>query len=245
MNVLVFSGSGISADSGIPTFRASDGLWANHKIEDVATPEAFHRDPEKVWEFYRARWKAAQTAQPNAGHYALAHLEEYCTVNNIGFHILTQNIDGLHQRAGSRAVIELHGSIRRFKCGGRLGVCDYVTLEDEWLSKAIPICPKCLSEYLRPDIVWFNEQLRLQDIQGAYELSKDCSKMLVVGTSMQVYPAADVVFNAYRWSLADVYEFNITQCLGHMDPGQYKFFGGTSTETLPGFVKDFTRGKYT
>src|SRR5271157_3406554 len=245
MNVIAFTGSGISADSGIPTFRASDGLWANHKIEDVATPEGYHRDPEKVWEFYRDRWKAAQTAQPNAGHYALAHLEEYCNVNGLGFHILTQNIDGLHQRAGSQAVIELHGSIRRFKCGGRLGTCDYVTAEDMWLPKAIPVCPQCHSEYLRPDIVWFNEALRLKDIQTAYELSKECSKMLVVGTSMQVFPAADIVFNAYRWSLADVYEFNITECLGHLNSNQHTFFEGSSSGTLPKFIDSFTKGKYT
>ena len=196
--VFVLTGAGISAESGLPTFRASDGLWAGHRIEDVCTPEALHRDPALVWEFYSARRASAQAAQPNPGHIALAELEA-----SLGdrFFLCTQNVDDLHERAGSQRLVHMHGELSKSRCEadcGRPPIADhavYRTLDD------VPRCP--CGARLRPHIVFFGEiPLEMDRIQSEI----DCATlMLVVGTSGSVYPAANFVHWARQHSARTVY----------------------------------------
>src|SRR5262245_55454620 len=149
--VCVLTGAGVSAESGVPTFRASDGLWEGHRIEDVASPDGFARDPLLVWQFYNARRANVKTVKPNPGHFALAQLEERWGDR---FTLATQNVDGLHRAAGSKNVLEVHGSIYRTRCLG-CGKVENRGLEP--LGDA-PECPHCHGA-LRPDIVWFGEAL--------------------------------------------------------------------------------------
>lgn len=183
----VLTGAGISAESGLATFRGPDGLWEGHRVEDVATPEAFARDPELVWRFYNARRKAARTAEPNAGHLALARLE----ASGRRVRVLTQNVDGLHQRAGSRKVTELHGSLWRVRCA----VCGETTTEQPLELPILPYCSYCKG-LLRPDIVWFGEMLDPADLYAAERALTECEVFLVIGTSAQVQPAASFAFLA-------------------------------------------------
>jgi NAD-dependent deacetylase len=181
-NVAVLTGSGISAESGIPTFReAQTGLWANFRPEELATPEAFARWPDRIWQWYEWRRSLVRTAEPNAGHHALAQLEKRVPQ----FTLITQNVDGLHSRAGSRAVLELHGNIERTKCAAENRVVS--TWPD--LGEIPPRCPDCGSP-LRPDVVWFGEMLPEHALRQATHAAQHCQVMLVVGTSGLVYPAA-------------------------------------------------------
>src|SRR5262245_445595 len=150
--VAVLTGAGVSAESGVPTFRDADGLWEGHPIEDVATPAAFLRDPRLVWQFYNARRANLARVQPNPGHVALAGLEEHFGPDHVTG--ITQNLDGLHRRAGSRNVVELHGNLTRTRCTG----CGCI--EDRGCEPLgdLPLCPGCCAQ-LRPDIVWFTEML--------------------------------------------------------------------------------------
>ena len=176
--IVFVTGAGISQESGIPTFRGKDGHWRKHDPMKLATIDAFYEDPKLVWEWYEDRRKNILAAQPNPGHKAITELEKYAKVV-----VLTQNIDGLHQRAGSTNVLELHGSIIRIKCT----VCDF---KDEIISafeKLPPIC-KC-GEMLRPDVVWFGEGLP-QDVWGeAINHANSCDVMIIAGTSLVVSPA--------------------------------------------------------
>lgn len=180
--IVVLSGAGISKESGIPTFRdAADGLWENHRIEDVATPEAWKKDRELVLRFYNERRKAARAVQPNAGHYALAELEKIHDV-----YIVTQNVDDLHERAGSTNVLHLHGSLFESRS----------TLDPKLVYKIdgdhINIGNKCeLGSQLRPNIVFFGEDV--PNITVAMDTCFDAEAFIVVGTSMNVYPAAGLV----------------------------------------------------
>ncbi len=180
--VVVLTGAGISAESGVPTFRdAQTGLWQQFKAEELATPEAFRRNPSLVWEWYESRRNKVRTVEPNAGHRALATLgKRYAE-----FTLITQNVDGLHQRAGSRGVIELHGNIMRTKC------FDEGVVVPEWTNtgEAPPRCPRCQG-YLRPDVVWFGEELPADAIHTAMRASDGCDIFLSVGTSSVVQPAA-------------------------------------------------------
>ncbi|HEY9171884.1 MAG TPA: NAD-dependent deacylase [Verrucomicrobiae bacterium] len=189
-NVTVLTGAGISAESGVPTFRdAQTGLWANFRPEDLATPGAFRRNPKLVWEWYAWRRELVAEAQPNAGHLALAELEKRFAA----FHLITQNVDGLHQRAGSRNVIELHGNITRTKC------FDEGTLVTEWKDdgQVPPRCPRC-GRMLRPDVVWFEEPMPEAELEAAVRASTTCDIFISIGTSALVYPAADLPFQARR-----------------------------------------------
>ncbi len=177
--VVALTGAGISAESGIPTFRGKNGLWEGYRVEDVATPEAFDNDSRLVWRFYEERRKNIARAKPNKGHIILAKLEKF-----YDFWVITQNIDGLHLKAGSNNVIELHGNIWRVKCT-QCGI-RYYNYEVP-LSSIPPKCKRC-GGLLRPDVVWFNEPV--YGIDKAYELSANCDIMLVIGTSSLVYPAA-------------------------------------------------------
>jgi NAD-dependent deacetylase len=185
--VVALTGSGISAESGVPTFRdAQTGLWARYDPLELATPEAFARDPELVWNWYAWRRELVEGATPNAGHAALVELER--SVPN--FTLVTQNVDGLHQEAGSENVVELHGNIRRSRCAA-----EGLVVELGQQRTAPPPCPNCGSP-LRPDVVWFGEQLPAADLKAASEAARSCDLFLSVGTSSLVYPAADLPYEA-------------------------------------------------
>jgi NAD-dependent deacetylase len=181
----VFTGAGVSKESGIPTFREPEtGLWAKYEAMELATPEAYSRDPAFVWGWYEHRFGAAAAAEPNPGHVALAELETILPA--VG--VITQNIDGLHQRAGSTHVIELHGTMHSYRCvhGRHRGFSrgDFAGQEAR-----PPRCPEC-GDPLRPEVVWFGEGLPPDAIDAAQRLSAACDVMLVVGTSGVVFPAA-------------------------------------------------------
>jgi NAD-dependent deacetylase len=179
--VAVLTGAGISAESGVPTFRdAQTGLWAQYDPADLATPEAFVRDPKLVWEWYAWRREMVCQVQPNAGHLALAAME----ARYPEFTLITQNVDGLHRRAGSRNVRHLHGDITRVKC------FDCEAPAARWDAEPVPpLCAMCGGR-LRPDVVWFGEMLPLHELEAAMAAARACDLFLCVGTSSLVYPAA-------------------------------------------------------
>lgn len=181
--IVVLSGSGISAESGIPTFRDAGGLWEGYDINDVATPQAWKKNPQLVLEFYNQRRKAALEAQPNAGHLSLVELEKYFDVV-----IITQNVDGLHEKAGSSKVIHLHGEL----CKARSTVDENLIYDIEgWEIKWGDLCEK--KSQLRPHIVWFGEMVPMMEV--AYNEVVKADFFIVVGTSLQVYPAAGLLYN--------------------------------------------------
>ena len=176
--IVFVTGAGISQESGIPTFRGNDGLWRNYDPMKLATIDAFYDDPKLVWEWYNDRRKNILNAYPNDGHKAIAELEKYAEVV-----VLTQNIDGLHQRGGSTKVLELHGSIIKIKCT----VCDYNEEIKSEISSVPPMC-KC-GNVLRPDVVWFGEGLPQDVWQEAMIHASQCDLMIIAGTSLVVSPA--------------------------------------------------------
>jgi NAD-dependent deacetylase len=182
---VILTGAGISTESGIPDFRSPTGIWAEYDPMEYATIDAFRRDPVKVWEFYALRFEVLTRAEPNAGHLALAELERRGLVQAV----VTQNIDGLHTQAGSREVIEVHGSIRTavcLECGERVPLQDVVeALRDH----PAPSCPRC-GEILKPDVVMFGELLPAGAMERATELAQRAGLLLVVGSSLEVYPVA-------------------------------------------------------
>jgi len=198
-SVTVLTGAGVSAESGVPTFRdAQTGLWAKYSPEDLATPRAFLRNPRLVWEWYEWRRKLVADARPNPAHLALAEMESLFPA----FDLVTQNVDGLHQRAGSRNVTELHGNIMRTKC------YDDNMLVSTWdhTGEVPPKCPRC-GGLLRPDVVWFEEPLPEAALKTATNAARQCQLFLSVGTSTLVYPAAGLPEEALR-SGATVVEIN-------------------------------------
>jgi NAD-dependent deacetylase len=180
--VVALTGAGISAESGVPTFRGADGLWRNHRAEELATARAFARDPHLVWEWYESRRRRLDGLAPNAGHHALARLE----AQRPEFLLATQNVDGLHAQAGSRRLVELHGNIWRLRCLG----CGAVREERRPLTDLPPRC--ACSGLLRPDVVWFGEDLPEGALEQAFAAARAAEVVLVVGTSSLVYPAAAV-----------------------------------------------------
>ncbi len=184
--LVVFTGAGMSAESGIQTFRGSDGLWENHRIDDVATPEAWHRNPELVLEFYNQRRKGILEALPNEGHLTIASWQKEFSVT-----VVTQNIDDLHERAGSEDVLHLHGEI----CKSRSTMNPELVYPIQHAS--LSIGDRCeLGSQLRPHIVWFGEEVPM--LQKAADIIEDADIFIVVGTSLQVYPAAGLVSHAFR-----------------------------------------------
>lgn len=177
--VVVMTGAGVSADSGIPTFRGAGGLWRNFRSEELATPEAFRRDPTLVWEWYESRRAMVREAKPNAAHEAIARLP--------GAEVITQNVDGLHERAGTPSPIELHGNIFRVRCL-REGT---VTKREQPFDHLPPLC-EC-GAMLRPDVVWFGETLPEEAVARAVGAIHNADLLLVIGTSGVVYPAAGFV----------------------------------------------------
>jgi NAD-dependent deacetylase len=223
----VMTGAGVSAESGLATFRGAGGLWEGHRVEDVATPRAFQRDPTLVWRFYNARRANLRTVRPNPGHLALVALENHFGLDR--FTLITQNVDGLHQAAGNRRVLELHGSLARVRCTG----CG--DTEDRG-AEALDDLPHCLScgHLLRPDVVWFEEALPEDTWRAAETAVCQCQVFLVVGTSAIVYPAAGLIHQA-REEGARVIEVNLapTAASHSVDIGFY----GPSGEILPRLVQ--------
>jgi len=188
-SVVVLTGAGISAESGIPTFReAQTGLWARFDASELATPEAFERDPQLVWSWYAWRRRLVREAQPNPGHFALTELETRVAQ----FTLVTQNVDGLHQRAGNRRVIEYHGSLMRTLCS-REGITIADAVEDETL----PRCHRCGAPG-RPGVVWFGELIPAEALECSASAARECNVFMSVGTSSLVYPAAGLAEAALR-----------------------------------------------
>jgi NAD-dependent deacetylase len=185
--VAVLTGAGISAESGIPTFRGEGGLWENHRPEDLATPQAFARDPDLVWRWYHWRRELISQCKPNPAHLALADLEARLS----GFALITQNVDGLHRLAGSRDPLELHGNIWRLRCTA----CGLVWEDRRTGGQTKPACPEC-GALARPDVVWFGEALNQDLLERAWQAARQADLMLVVGTSALVQPAAGLARTA-------------------------------------------------
>ncbi|GAB4537949.1 MAG: NAD-dependent deacylase [Anaerolineales bacterium] len=224
--IALLTGAGVSQESGLRTFRDSqDGLWAQYQPEDLATPEAFARNPKLVWDWYAFRREAIKGARPNPGHYAIAEMEKLYP----RFTLITQNVDGLHRMAGSVSLLELHGNILRVRCSA----CGKYA--DDWRddSESIPLCETC-GEALRPDVVWFGEELPAAELQNAIAAARDCQVFFSVGTSGVVYPAAALA-RAAKSAGAVVVEINAesTPLTPHVDFA----FHGKSGEILPDLVK--------
>jgi NAD-dependent deacetylase len=185
--ITVLTGAGISAESGVPTFRGKDGLWENHKVEELATMEAFKKDPSQFWKFYNWRRNLLKEIKPNLGHYAFVDFERIYPE----FNLITQNVDGLHTAAGNKNVIELHGNIMRNKCSE----CGHISTEINLELIEPPKCTKC-NNMMRPDVVLYGENLNNNDLAKAQEMSATCELFLSVGTSSLVEPAASLPLSA-------------------------------------------------
>lgn len=222
--IAVLSGAGMSAESGVPTFRdAQTGLWSRFDPMQLASEEGFRADPALVWQWYASRRSAVAQAQPNLGHLALAEAER--AGRNIA--ILTQNVDGLHRRAGSRAVTELHGSIMRTICLAR---CGYREEEPARLPAGEPPrCPRC-GDWLRPGVVWFGEMLDPAHLEAAEATAAECDVMLVVGTSGLVFPAAGLPMVARRAGATVVI---VNPATSEIDDCAHLIVRGTAAESLP------------
>lgn len=220
-NVVILTGAGVSAESGLRTFRAEDGLWEDHRIEDVASPEGFRRDPELVHRFYDARRERAAEVEPNAAHLALARLEQAWPGELL---VVTQNVDTLHERSGSKNVIHMHGQLDSawcLKCGDRSAWVGPMGVSAK--------CPSCSAAgQVRPDIVWFGEMpYRMDEIEEAI---RNCHLFVSIGTSGSVYPAAGFVQTA-RYVGARTVEINLEPSLGshYFDEQLY----GLASQTVP------------
>jgi NAD-dependent deacetylase len=220
--VAVLTGAGISAESGVPTFRGPDGLWRRYRAETLATPEAFERDPKLVWEWYDWRRGLIAPVEPNAGHLTIAGWQDLFD----GLAVVTQNVDGLHAKAGSRDVVELHGNIWKMRCT-REGTVEEVRTTP--LPSLPPVCPSC-GALCRPHIVWFGESLDPSVLDRACALSETCRVMIVVGTSAVVQPAASLPCAAARAG-AKIVEINLEPT--PLTPSADVFFQGRAGEVLP------------
>ncbi len=180
-SLIVITGAGISAESGVPTFRGESGLWKQYRAEDLATPQAFHKNPNLVWDWYSWRRETIARSESNAAHLAIVELEELASA----FLLITQNVDGLHQRAGSRSIVEIHGSLWRLRCPAEGKVFENLEVP---LSEIPPHC-SC-GAILRPDVVWFGESLAAENLKEAYRALEKSDCVMVVGTSGVVQPVA-------------------------------------------------------
>ena len=210
-NIVFFTGAGISAESGIPTYRGPGGIWKSYDYENCASQEAFDSNPEYVWEFHNYRRKLVSACKPNVGHQIIAATEQQISNTSV----VTQNIDGLHQKAGSQTVHELHGSLWKIRCDS----CGY---KEEDLSAQIDNlhCPQC-NAYKRPDIVWFGDMLKQDVIQNVHKCLQKCNLLISIGTSAVVYPAAQlpivaktngailVEINPEPTPLSEIYDINL------------------------------------
>jgi len=224
--IVVFTGAGISAESGIQTFRDGGGLWHEHSIEDVATPAAWERNPSLVLEFYNERRKNVEAAKPNKAHQAIAQLEELYDVV-----VITQNIDDLHERAGSSNIKHVHGEITKARSS-----LDETLLYDIGY-KPIHLNDRCeLRSQLRPHVVWFGEQVLEYD--DARDVIKDASKILVVGTSLTVYPVAGLLKKASYHAEKVIISLDLEK-----KPFGYQFIRAKASEIVPWVVGKWLRGE--
>lgn len=231
-SVVIFTGAGVSRESGVPTFRdALEGLWAQYDPTQLATPEAFRSNPKLVWDFYQFRRELVSQTQPNAGHYALAELESLLPK----VVLVTQNIDQHHQSAGSRNIINLHGDLFAFKCAADCQGSP-TPIDPKSLAPLAPdatqppLCPHCKEAWARPDVVWFNESLPATDLRRAFAEAETCGVMLVIGTSAAVYPAAWLPLKAAEKG-ATVIEINPNP--SELSPMMDIRLEGPSAEILP------------
>ena len=223
--IVFVTGAGISQESGIPTFRGKDGLWRNYDAMKLATIDAFYKDPKLVWEWYNERRRNIFSANPNQGHIAISELEKYADVT-----VLTQNVDGLHQKAGSSKILELHGSIIKIKCT----VCEF---KDEMIDEFYDIPPLCkCGNILRPDVVWFGESLPQDIWKNAIILASQCDLMVIVGTSLVVSPANTLPIYA-KQNNATLIEINPEKT--EMSSEMNLVLRNISEKTLPEFVSLF------
>ena len=230
-HIVILTGAGVSAESGVPTFRGPDGLWEGHRVEDVATPEAFARDPVLVQRFYDARRSALGTVEPNAAHRALAKLDREFGGELL---IVTQNVDDLHERAGAKRLLHMHGELKKALCRG----CGESHL---WAGPLIdrPACPGCGAAKLRPDIVWFGEMPYDMDrIEAA--LSR-CDLFVSIGTSGAVYPAAGFVQTARYHGRAHTLEINLEPSAG--TGWFHEARHGPAGELVPAWVDEVLSGR--
>jgi len=224
--LVALTGAGVSQESGLRTFRdAQTGLWAQYKPEDLASPQAFRRDPKLIWDWYAWRREAVKGVRPNAGHYALVEIETHIPE----FTLITQNVDGLHRMAGSKNVLELHGNIQRVRCS------ECYTFAETWGddTESVPQCSVC-SGLLRPDVVWFGEALPRDQLEASVEAARTCDIFFSIGTSGVVQPAASLA-HAARNRGAVVVEVNAEPTL-LTSKANYAFHG-KSGEMLPELVK--------
>lgn len=224
--VVVLTGAGVSQESGLRTFRdAQTGLWAQYKPTELASPDAFARDPKLVWDWYAWRREAIKAVRPNAGHYALAQMEKHIPQ----FTLITQNVDGLHRMAGNQNVLELHGNIQRVRCA------DCYTFTEIWDddTEAVPRCKVC-GGLLRPDVVWFGEALPRDQLEAAVEAARACEVFFSIGTSGVVQPAASLAFAAHNRG-ATVVEINVEPT--PLTPKVNYALHGKSGEILPRLVQ--------
>jgi NAD-dependent deacetylase len=231
-NIVILTGAGISAESGLRTFRAEDGLWEDHRVEDVATPEAFRRDPDLVQRFYDERRAQVAAAEPNAAHHALARLDREWDTRRGELLVVTQNIDDLHERAGARRVLHMHGealSAWCLACDGR----------HRWAGTLLdgPACPACGERALRPDIVWFGEMPYRMDTIFAALVRADL--FVSIGTSGAVYPAAGFVQQA-RGHGARTLELNLERSQGSNWFDETRL--GPASQLVPAWVEDVLAG---
>src|SRR5512141_179313 len=224
--VAALTGAGVSQESGLRTFRdAQTGIWTQHKPEDLASPEAFRRDPRLVWDWYAWRREAIKGVRPNPGHYALVELSSRISQ----FTLITQNVDGLHRMAGSRNVLELHGNIQRVRCS------ECGTFAEDWqeTENDVPRCGEC-GGLLRPHVVWFGESLPRAELEAAVEAARSCELFLSIGTSGVVQPAASLAYAA-RNRGATLVEINAEPT--PLTPKVHFFLQGKSGEILPALVR--------
>ncbi len=225
--VVVMTGAGVSAESGVPTFRdAQTGLWAKYDPTELASPEAFRRDPKLVWEWYKWRYELLAAVQPNPGHYALVELAELVP----HLTLITQNVDGLHEQAGSENVLALHGNIQRTKCFAQEHIYDGWP-DDTAVSP--PLCTTCGSP-MRPDVVWFGESLPSETLEAAAQAALVADVYFTIGTSALVQPAASLTVTALRAGAAVVeINPNETPLTAHVS----FVLAGLSGEVLPTLVE--------
>ncbi len=225
-SLVALTGAGVSQESGLRTFRdAQTGLWSQYKPEELASPQAFARDPKLIWDWYAWRREAVKGVRPNPGHYALVEMEKRA----LGFTLITQNVDGLHRMAGNQNVLELHGNIHRVRCADCYRVAE--TWEED--TDSVPRCTEC-GGLLRPDVVWFGEALPRDQLEAAVEAARSCDVFFSIGTSGVVQPAASLAFAA-RNRGAIVVEVNAEPT--PLTPKANFVLHGKSGEILPELVK--------
>lgn len=226
LNIVVFSGAGMSAESGIQTFRAGDGLWESYNVEDVATRAAWDRDPDLVTSFYNERRKGILRAKPNEAHQLLSSLDQLHSIS-----IITQNIDDLHERAGSKNVLHLHGNIMQSKSSGPRQEAEYYNIDKPELS-AKDVCPD--GYRLRPHVVWFGEAV--PEMEDAINMVQECDVFVVIGTSLQVYPAASLTQFANKAKLKILIDPNSSEL---SIPDDFTLIDQVASNGLKEFIRNY------